>query len=291
MKIDCECQTYKLKSIYKGDFQKYRQEILGELMKIRDNCEALREVLLANSNWKEYSYKVLGIFGKKEGYHESVLLKALRENILNLVTSPIHKYLLNKKASDAYKNNINDSWILKESFEKRQEVFSENYGKFFELLFAEWLENNGWEIINLEAWDENSSDVEAKSQDKEHSAFEIKTYFPNIMALEKSVKGEVYFGCGENPEEIEDKIYFMIIRAEEQLRLKDITDKRKIIVIIDVENKLGSYESLFPTETKNMLKARMRNCDELWVLKLDLFNFSSTVKLGFEKFWIIKTTT
>lgn len=272
MRINCECQKYKMSSVYKDDFQKYRQNILSELIQLRVKCKALKNVFLISDKWKEFTYKALGVLGKEEGYHESVLLWSLRKDKLKYLTSPIHKFLLNENARDAYTNNINESWFLKESFEERQKEYYENYGKFYELLFAEWLQNIGWEITNLEAWEKNSVDVEAISPDNQPCAFEIKTYFPNIQALIHGVNEEVYVGCGENPSEIEEKCSQLISKAEKQL--ENIENKRKIIVIIDLDKKISSYNSLLPGETIKMLKTSMQNSDELWILKIDLFEMS-----------------
>ena len=219
MSINCKCQKYNLSSVYKGDFQKFRREILDELLEIRECCEALKNVFLPENKLEEYFYKMLGIFERSEGYHESVVQRALMENSLSLITSPIHKFLLNDKAREDYRNNINDYWFLKESFEDRQKEYYENYGKFHELLFAEWLQNNAWEITNLEAWDKDSSDVEAISPERESCAFEVKTYFPNLKALENRNKCEAYSGCGEDPREIEEKYSQMIAKAKEQFKI------------------------------------------------------------------------
>ena len=130
MSFNCDCQEFIILSEYKRDFQKYRHEILEELLKLRENCEALKNFFLPNDKIKKYSYKMLGIFDKTEGRHESVLIRAMMENKLKFVTSPIHKFLLNPNARKDYVNNINDYWILEEIFENRQKKYYKNYDKF-----------------------------------------------------------------------------------------------------------------------------------------------------------------
>ena len=270
--------THKLRSNYKDNFQKYRQDILEELITIRHNCEALRKVFLPDNKWKEYTYQSLGIFDQSEGYHESLVFKALMDGKLNLVTSPIHKFLLNENARDDYRNNINDYWFVNKSFGERKKIYYRNYGKFYDLLVAEWLENNNWEIVNLEAWDENSSDIEAKSPDKELCAIEIKTYFKNIDALENQNKGKGYFGCGEDPAEIEEKYSFLIKKADE--KLEAIADKKRIIAIIDIEDKVGRYNTIYHKSTTAMLNEPIKNCNELWIIKIDSFKLTIKHKLA-----------
>ena len=48
MSINCKCQRYNLSSKFKSDFQKYRQEILEELLEIRKYCYALKNVFIPN---------------------------------------------------------------------------------------------------------------------------------------------------------------------------------------------------------------------------------------------------
>lgn len=256
---------------YSNDFQLYRREILEELLNIREQCEVLMNVFLPEYGVEEYYYKMLGIFDQTEGYHESVVHKALMKDKLRYVTAPIHKFILNADAREDYTNNINDYWIFEESFVERKRRYYNNYGKFYELLFAEWLDNNGWRIIDLEAQNENSADIEAISPENQSCAFEIKTYFKNLEASQHQNKSERYFGCGEDPIEIEEKYKNLITDAEEQL--KDKAGKKRIVTIIDLENKINKLE-LIPPGREDFLKDSMNSCDELWIMKFELFELS-----------------
>ncbi len=272
MNIDCKCQTYNRKTEYKKNFQLYRREILEELLTLREQCEALQKVFLPEKSIKEYYYKMLGIFNRPEGDHESVPQRALMEDILGLATAPIHKYLLNARAREDYINSINDYWIFEDSFVDRQKNYYNKYGKFIELLFADWLHSNDWKITNLEAWDNDSADVEALSPDNQNCAFEIKTYFPNIEALEHRNNRRGSFGGGKDPKEIDEKYIQLITSAEKQL--KNITDKKRVVTIIDVENKIDLIFELFPDDTKELLRTTTRISDELWIMKLSIVKLS-----------------
>ena len=144
------------------------------------------------------------------------------------------------------------------------------------MLLAYWLDNNSWTIKNLEAWDKNSADIEAKSPEDEHCVFEVKTYFTNLEALEHRNKGEKYFGCGEDPIEIEEKYKNLITDAEKQL--KDKAGKR-IVTIIDMENKINTL-GLIPPGPEYFLKKSMNSCDKLWIMKIDLVKLSVNYQIN-----------
>ncbi|MEQ1845493.1 MAG: hypothetical protein ABL983_07940 [Nitrospira sp.] len=57
---------------------------------------------------------------------------------------------------------------------ERHETFKMFYGRVVELQCAEWLERHGWEISDLEAFGEESPDIETKSASGDLTAFEVK---------------------------------------------------------------------------------------------------------------------
>ena len=83
---------------------------------------------------------------------------------------------------------------------------------------------------------------------------------------------EPYFGCGEDPSEIEKKYKDLIKRAEEQS--KNTPEKKHIVVIIDIENKIGRNMKLFKNDTEKLLKSAIKSSDELWIFKIDFFDLS-----------------
>lgn len=103
--------------------------------------------------------------------HRARVLLALKFGCLNKLTSPIHKYLLDdsgkpkQSLTKFYIEDLKEQWIcLYEDVIKRHQKSRASAGKITELMVAEWLEHNGWDINvdKLEALG-GTNDIEAIS--------------------------------------------------------------------------------------------------------------------------------
>lgn len=165
--ISCPCLNAKANR---------HSDVLNQFEELRKNCVALRKILLPDDVWPVFKESISGEFD--EARHFSILLSAFKDNCLYKITSPIHKYLLDNQRvkgsiKKGYLQDIKENWIKARNFLRRQQRLREYYGKVIELLIAEWLENQGWNIANLEATCGNS-DIEASSPENIPHCIEVK---------------------------------------------------------------------------------------------------------------------
>jgi len=158
----CPCLTVKVNK--EGD-------VLNQFEEIRRHCAALREILLPDEIWTTFRESAMAEFDAAR--HGSMLLSAFKDDCLHKITSPIHKFLLvAKKIKNGYIQELKENW-LEANVLRRHQRFRGDYGKVIELLIAEWLENQGWKITNLEATCGNA-DIEASSPENIPHDIEIK---------------------------------------------------------------------------------------------------------------------
>lgn len=273
--IECKCQSYKLPEKFR-DFEMLRnnldlrREFIIEIGMLRDNCRALNEVLLREKLEEIINNTINFSINEKEGNHMSVSILSIYRNRLPYVTSPIHSFLLNDLATTSYKNAISDKWIKYETVFKRQKVYNQNFGKFFEILFAEWLVKNNWKITNLEAWDENTdnpkkNDVEAINEKNEVVNFQVKTLFPDPKLVENLALGKGG-----------DWVTIEIVKARLSDADKAFKNKegKKVIIIIDGYQKYESREKFISKDYSELQKS-----DEIWFMKEIQFKLSVYKKI------------
>jgi Holliday junction resolvase-like predicted endonuclease len=239
------------------------KDILNQFEELRRNCEALSKVLLPDDVWASFKKSAVG--GFDEANHCSMLLSAFKDGCLNKITSPIHKYLLgdkNKALKKGYLQDLKENWINSQNVLRRHQRSREDYGKIIELLIAEWLENQGWKIINLEATCADV-DIEAYSPDNIFYGIEVKYIgledYKFLAMISTELTKEQFHSLGKNiiAQEIDriksekikksfDKadsrnfdsfcganyILFRIYEAAKQLQELRQEFKKKIVVIV-----------------------------------------------------------
>jgi hypothetical protein len=159
-----------------------KQYLLKEFESIREKCPALREILIPDNVWPKFREMATN---SNEAKHYPILLLALQCGYLKKITSPVHKYLLEngktkKQFKKEYRKDLIEKWMIpkdeskpKDEMKRHQE--SRGYlGKLIELQIAEWLEDQGWKVDNLEALC-GELDIEASSPEGIEYAFEIKS--------------------------------------------------------------------------------------------------------------------
>lgn len=154
--------------------------ILTRFEAVRTNCSALHEILIPDSYWSNFQKAALA--SCDEACHQHILLLAFTRGFLRKITSPIHRYMIeiDKAKIRLNKNYITDlreSWMQQCSALKRHQRARTYLGKLTELQVAEWLQEQGWKISNLEAWGGNC-DVEGVSPRNVECMFEVKAIGP-----------------------------------------------------------------------------------------------------------------
>jgi len=145
--LDCPCQKNETTS------SENVLDILEEFGNIRKQCPALKKILLPDDTWESFQKENLSY---DKAAHQSILLLAYRRGALSRITMPIHKYLMagNKPLTNLNKNYIKDlreRWMEQSNELDRHKKTTIFQGKMVEPLIADWLEQQGWKIDNLEA--------------------------------------------------------------------------------------------------------------------------------------------
>lgn len=169
MQFKCDCQTIRA---IDGNWN----NILNQFESLRRNCPALREILVPDSVWPEFSKMAPSAYD--ESGHRSILLGALRSGNLKKITLPIHSYLLDgekprDKLTNQYKKDLIEKWMSEDTPLERHRKARGYNGKLAELMSCSWIESQGWKIINLAALGGNF-DIEAISPQKKKGVIEVK---------------------------------------------------------------------------------------------------------------------
>jgi hypothetical protein len=250
---DCACQ--KVIDLRGKD----RKSILLEFSLVRENCQALKEILIPDNIWPDYQKTILDdLDPAKHGY---IAFLAFKFGSLKKITAPIHKYLLDSKTGkpkdklkNSYKKDLIEFWMTEETIIERHRKSKIYIGKLTELLIAAWLQNRGWRIYNLEALC-SEADIEAISPSNLEFSFEVKYIGEEddkFLAMVESNLSEDEFkllvdrllgnGNEEKIKKLVDKsqsrtfdpysgINYVIFRVFESFRqLKKIHSKRIIII-------------------------------------------------------------
>ncbi len=96
--------------------------------------------------------------------HKPSLLLAWERGYLNNIVNPIEWLLTEsenqkKTISKQYRNDLQEKWLENIGEIERHKKFKIFYGKLLELIYAKYLVDLGYSIVNLEAWDKNAPDI------------------------------------------------------------------------------------------------------------------------------------
>lgn len=145
---------------------------------LRENCLALREILVPEQIWPQF--RQWHSSPDDVASHSSVVLLAFRRGYLPRVTAPIHRYLMSSagilpSVSRQYVKDLREKWMLDADPIERHRLSRIFRGRLIELQFASWLESQSHTIVGLEAIREGP-DIETLSESGQVSAFEVKFF-------------------------------------------------------------------------------------------------------------------
>ncbi|QPJ64900.1 MAG: hypothetical protein G3M78_05680 [Candidatus Nitrohelix vancouverensis] len=151
-------------------------ELPKGLREVWKKCPALNKVFIHNEETLEALMQQSQIPDK--AHHCSTLWLALQRGYLKNIMGPVHRYLLEgenfwKDTTPDYKKRFHETWIIKntDAF-KRHETAKKQLGSLYELLYANHLEEQGHQIISLEAWG-GPADISARINGEEYD-IEVK---------------------------------------------------------------------------------------------------------------------
>src|SRR5262249_31745748 len=147
---------------------------LDEFSMLREKCAALKEILLPDDIWGKVKNLIIERLEQLEkdcAFHFPCRFLAFKRGGLRIITYPIHRLIEEWKLPSkirnraSYMGSLKEHWFLYDDPKKRHTVNRESFeGKFAELLCAEWIEQKGWHIANLEACG-GECDIEATSSE------------------------------------------------------------------------------------------------------------------------------
>jgi hypothetical protein len=278
--VNCPCLNAFCNSCNNKD------HLIQEFETIRNQCPAIREILVPDEIWKEFIKKTQEEYDKAR--HNYIVLLAFKYGHLFRLTYPIHKYLLenNKPRPNLnpnYKKDLQERWMLGDTDERRHELFKRYQGKLTELRCALWLQEQGWIIDNLEALG-GLYDIEATSPEGIECAIEVK-----FIGLETDKFQATINENGGNFDPSSDADYLLYIAYTAAKKLKQTSKKTIAIIVSGVQDwtfkktalELGYVDLNRPRfyddnrdfiereeypDFDNDLPIRLSNLNELWIV-------------------------
>lgn len=227
MEIKCTCSTPPSNE----------ETHIEDFLNLRSTCPALKEIFIPNHLLQEFSINIRQAPNKAS--HQSILFLAYKNGYLNKLTLPVHRYLLEGSnvstlASSSYKSALQEKWFFYGNELSLHQKARGYRGKLTELQCAEWLEDNQYEIINLEALN-GKHDIEAINSNLESCVFEVKFIGRDDNVFLKTHKLDASDNI--NTFSLYQASDFLLIKAYDAAKQfsSKISDKKHIALIV-IEN-------------------------------------------------------
>jgi len=114
--------------------------------------------------------------GKENGRLASIAYVAFKRGRLPILDNLVQKFEIPTRGNKSFKGRLSENWLLLPP-EERRSGSNQTKAALAELAVAECLKGLGYKIINLDAWDSKSCDIEAV-HDKNKYVIEVK-YVPD----------------------------------------------------------------------------------------------------------------
>lgn len=201
---------------------------------IRTACPALRKIIIPDDIWDEYKQSCQSV--PDEAFHRPIAYLAFQRGCLASLTGPIHKYCLDGSEPKAtlrpqYKQDLVEKWIFQDTKDERFKKSRMFEGHLAELIFAQWLEQEGWNINGLEAHGENV-DVLATPTNGDSCSFEIKHLGQEEILFDLGVEALQTNGTSAGFISVYSPVDYMLYRIYEAARQLEKVPNRKIVVMI-----------------------------------------------------------
>lgn len=223
--IDCKCLLIDAEA--HGDS-------LVEFDAIRMVCPALSKILVPDDCWSDYRQ-----FCESEpdkAFHAPIAYLAFQRRHLAGITAPIHAYCLDggelhSALTKQYKKDLADRWMFKEDLKQRFKRTRVLQGRLNELLFAQWLEGESWNIEGLEAHGANV-DAVASSTEGTLCSFEVKHIGQDELSFDLDVEALQGNGVSFGRLPVYSPVDYMLYRVFEAARQLADEHNRKVVVMI-----------------------------------------------------------
>jgi hypothetical protein len=216
-------------------------DLIDCFIQIRSECKALQLVFPDENAWRKFLISPSII---DKAHHDSYFLIALDRGQLSIFTEPIHRFLIDPKGqrniNSGYIQSIREFWAIERYTHNDEDVDAiirhrkgkQFAGKLYELIFAQYLEKIGHEVVDLEAWEGNARrpDISTLFHGKKYS-FEVKYVgqdeyeFINTYIKRKAAEFDPY--------RILNYIMFRICHASFQLNWCKTSSRHIAVILLD----------------------------------------------------------
>lgn len=221
--VQCACQH--ISADLHGDS-------LGRLTELRQQCAAIREVLLPDALWP--AFEAWHRAGDAKAHHASQLIVGLIYGRIPSITEPIHRFVLDgdrvrEGLRNQYRRDLQETWMFDPDPIERNRRSKRYVGKLSELRVATWLEADGWAIDGLEAFEEGP-DIRA-TKDGNSTAFEVKSIGQDDDDFEMTVRSLNDENAFKSIS-VATPTNFLLFRLYEAAKQLARSDRRRIAVAV-----------------------------------------------------------
>lgn len=208
---------------------------LMEFEAVRQGCPALHKIIIPDDIWD--SYKLFCESKPDQAFHAPIAFLAFKRRYLAAFTSPIHAFCLDDGETKAtltnqYRSDLAERWIFGDDAKKRFQNTRLYQGRLAELLAAQWLKYEGWELDALEAHGANI-DIEARSTDGSPCSFEVKHLGQEEMLFELGVQALQSNGVSVGSIPVYSPVDYLLYRIYEAARqLCGVATHRIVVAIL-----------------------------------------------------------
>lgn len=236
--IDCKCLSIDAEA--HGDS-------LVEFDAIRTVCPALSKILVPDDYWSDY--RQFCEIEPDKAFHAPITYLAFQNGHLGRITAPIHTYCLDggelhSALTKQYKMDLAERWMFKEDLKERFKRVRGFQGRLNELLFAQWLEGNSWNIGGLEAHGANV-DAVASSTGGTLCSFEVKHIGQDEVSFDLGVEAFQGNGVSVGRLPVYSPVDYMLYRVFEAARQLADKHNRRVVVMI-----LSNYDRFYKLPIK-----------------------------------------
>jgi len=202
---------------------------------VRLKCSALRDIVIPNAILDKHRHH--RTYDRNGAKHCSVPFQAFKRGYLREFTEPIHRFLLdgipeNQEIKKQYRSDLQETWLFQQKPITRFRKARNFFGRWFELRFAQWLKDSGWNIDNIEAFG-GPHDIIATSPEGKNAAFEIKYLAQEELSFELTATA-IKTGHSFNSMAVYSPLDYLIYRLYEAAQqLQGFGGMRIAVAIID----------------------------------------------------------
>lgn len=242
--------------------------------------------------------------GKESGFLASIAFIASERGLLDSLDGIIEKWQIFSKGTPDFKGKLKENWLCKEE-SRRRNVGNDTLSALSELIVASYLENIGFNVIDLAAWGNNKADIICGFQDQK-IFFEVK-YFsdsPELYNMRVSAAKQNGVAVGSIPNRLTRLNYFYYRLAEAIIQLNNIqvAPKYKKVFFVfselanrpryEFENSIGNYKNWHEDNNGNCPGVLEKNRQTILNEKpLQWLNYISELFIGTVSNWNLENIT